>query len=228
MLNTNTGLPSPTTSYFLLLSFLSLPSPFTTSLHGLSTLNQCMVKARDLETNSRASAVRGTKGQRHGRVCDGGIQSWSGRSSVSGFGSGQSSDAYGTFWPQTISLFGSVSAAQQCQCSLSRPLLPLSSLFGYCMSVSVCLCVCVSHSSNTRPQKGSLGEVCEVNQGDLLLAVAQRTGWRIASGFSEGSEFMFLEGWHNRRTKAGHLQFCQCIWLVFWVHSWHEGLIYCL
>lgn len=60
--------------------------------------------------------------------------------------------------------------------------------------LSPCVCVCVSHSSNMRPQKGSLGEVCRVNQGDLLLVVAQRTGWRVASGFSEGSEFTFLEG----------------------------------
>lgn len=32
-----------------------------------------------------------------------------------------------------------------------------------------------------RLQRGSCGEVCEVNQGDLLLVVAQSTGWRIAS-----------------------------------------------
>lgn len=34
-----------------------------------------------------------------------------------------------------------------------------------CLSPCVCVCVCVSHSPNTRPQKGSVGEVCEVNQG---------------------------------------------------------------
>lgn len=53
-------------------------------------------------------------------------------------------DADGTPWPQTVSLCGSVSAARPCQRSLSCSLLPLSSLFGYCRSVS--LCVCMSES----------------------------------------------------------------------------------
>lgn len=220
----------------LLKGFLSFPplAPVTTSLHRLSTLNQCMVMVRDLDTNNQASAVRETKGQMHGRVGwwrDRGIWSWSGRRAVNGFGSDQSSDAYGTFWPHAISLFGSVSAAQQCQCSLSCPLLPLSSLFGHCKSVSLCLCV--SHSSNMRPQKGSLGEVREVNQGDLLLAVAQRTGWRVAPGFSEGSEFTLLQGWHNHRTADWHLKFSVNIFDYYFEHisPWivgHKALIYCL
>lgn len=53
-------------------------------------------------------------------------------------------DADGTLWPRTVSLCGSVSAAGPCQRSLSCSLLPLSSLFGYCRSVSLRVCVCDS------------------------------------------------------------------------------------
>lgn len=87
-------------------------------------------------------------------------------------------DADGTLWPRTVSLCGSVSAAGPCQRSLSCSLLPLSSLFGYCRSVSLRVCVCVTHGANMRPRRGSLGEVCEVNQGDLLF---QGGGQPVAS-----------------------------------------------
>lgn len=59
-------------------------------------------------------------------------------------------------------LFGNASAPSLALCYPCRLCLDT-------VGLSPCVCVCMSHSSNMRPQRGSLGEVCEVNQGDLLL-----------------------------------------------------------
>lgn len=46
------------------------------------------------------------------------------------------------------------------------------------VGLSPSVCVSVSHGSNMRPRRGSLGEVGEVNQGDLLF---QGGGQPVAS-----------------------------------------------
>lgn len=66
-------------------------------------------------------------------------------------------------------------------CCASAPSLALCYPCHLCLDtvgLSPCVCVCMSHSSNMRPRRGSLGEVCEVNQGDLLF---QGGGQPVAS-----------------------------------------------
>lgn len=150
------------------LSWVFFP-PFasvTTRVHRLSTLNQCTVMVRDLDTDSQASAVRGSRGQRRMRV------GWQrGKELV------REKKCCQWFWQRSkgwciwdilTSDYSSLCICQRCSAVPAFPFLDLRypcrlCLDSVCLSLCVHASVCESQSSNMRPQRGSHGEVHEVN-----------------------------------------------------------------
>lgn len=172
MQNTNTGSISSHPSSRV---FCPPHAPITTSLHRLSTVNQCMVMVRDLghwqpclsrETVKRTEAWEGLlmEGYRVGR---------------------------GEELSMVLAVVKAVMHMGHCDLRLFLSL-DLSALLStasapslaFCwpcrlcldtVCLSSCVCVCVWVTAQVWDhRRGSLGEVCKVNQGDLL-AVTQRT-----------------------------------------------------